>query len=404
MNVEHWRQKKVVEALDACTGLHTSLITVLIPPKTQISRVSKMLTNEIGTAQSIKSKQNRDSVIDALTTLQGKLKAITKLPENGLAMFCGETVTKDSNKQRKHCILLEPIKPINIFLYRCGSHFHIEALRDQLQSAEKFGFIIVTGEETLWAQVQGNTQVVLFEYSVSLPKKHHKGGQSAQRFMRKRQEAYGHYITKLVEMSRNKFLDSDGLPNVAGLILAGPADFKNRLNVALPAVLRAKVLAVKDIQYGGQQGLNDAVEASAENLRDLELIQQRRIMSSFFEQISTNSNKYCFGVEQVMQALSAGAVEVLLVWETLSTVRKVTIDGHVVFGECAEEIKESEPLVDWFAENYKTFGCRLELVQDATPEGSQFCKGFGGLGGILRWAMDFEAFETDEEDSVDWDD
>merc|ERR1711957_1017013 len=50
---------------------------------------------------------------------------------------------------------------------------------------------------------------------------------------------------------------------------------------------------------------------------------------------------------------------------------------------------EIELLVDWIANNYKHSGFRLEFVTDRSREGTQFTKGFGGIGGILRWEVDF---------------
>jgi peptide chain release factor subunit 1 len=35
----------------------------------------------------------------------------------------------------------------------------------------------------------------------------------------------------------------------------------------------------------------------------------------------------------------------------------------------------------------------LEFVTDRSQEGSQFCKGFGGIGGLLRWKVDFVELE-----------
>ena len=40
-------------------------------------------------------------------------------------------------------------------------------------------------------------------------------------------------------------------------------------------------------------------------------------------------------------------------------------------------------LVEWFAENYKTFGATLEFVTNKSQEGSQFVNGFGGIGDSL---------------------
>lgn len=44
-------------------------------------------------------------------------------------------------------------------------------------------------------------------------------------------------------------------------------------------------------------------------------------------------------------------------------------------------------LVEWFADNYTKFGTQLEFVTNRSQEGNQFCKGFGGVGGLLRWKV-----------------
>jgi peptide chain release factor subunit 1 len=56
----------------------TSMISLIIPPKDQISRVSKMLADEFGTASNIKSRVNRLSVLGAITSVQQKLKLYTR--------------------------------------------------------------------------------------------------------------------------------------------------------------------------------------------------------------------------------------------------------------------------------------------------------------------------------------
>jgi peptide chain release factor subunit 1 len=43
--------------------------------------------------------------------------------------------------------------------------------------------------------------------------------------------------------------------------------------------------------------------------------------------------------------------------------------------------------VEWFADNYTKFGTTLEFVTNRSQEGNQFCKGFGGVGGLLRWKV-----------------
>lgn len=45
------------------------------------------------------------------------------------------------------------------------------------------------------------------------------------------------------------------------------------------------------------------------------------------------------------------------------------------------ELVDSMPLLEWLANNYKSFGATLEIVTDKSQEGAQFVKGFGGIGG-----------------------
>lgn len=65
----------------------TSMISLIIPPKDQISRVSKMLADEFGTASNIKSRVNRLSVLGAITSVQHRLKLYTKGNLNRLLKF-----------------------------------------------------------------------------------------------------------------------------------------------------------------------------------------------------------------------------------------------------------------------------------------------------------------------------
>ena len=43
------------------------------------------------------------------------------------------------------------------------------------------------------------------------------------------------------------------------------------------------------------------------------------------------------------------------------------------------------------------------LLHALLQEGSQFCRGFGGIGGLLRYSVDLSQFEAaDEEDGPEW--
>ena len=78
----------------------TSMISLILPPKSQISAAAKMLGDEYGTASNIKSRVNRQSVLGAITSTQQRLKLFTKVPPNGLVIYCGTILTED-NKEKK---------------------------------------------------------------------------------------------------------------------------------------------------------------------------------------------------------------------------------------------------------------------------------------------------------------
>lgn len=62
------------------------------------------------------------------------------------------------------------------------------------------------------------------------------------------------------------------------------------------------------------------------------------------------------------------------------------------------EVVDRMPLLEWFADHYKDFGANLEFVTNRSQEGSQFVKGFGGIGGILRYKVDFDTLNYDSEE------
>ena len=71
------------------------MISLVMPPKSQIALTNKMLTDEYGTASNIKSRVNRQSVLSAITSAQQRLKLYNRCPANGLVVYCGEVLSDD---------------------------------------------------------------------------------------------------------------------------------------------------------------------------------------------------------------------------------------------------------------------------------------------------------------------
>ncbi|CAI7149085.1 CFC_collapsed_G0003320.mRNA.1.CDS.1 [Saccharomyces cerevisiae] len=62
------------------------------------------------------------------------------------------------------------------------------------------------------------------------------------------------------------------------------------------------------------------------------------------------------------------------------------------------DVVSEEPLIEWLAANYKNFGATLEFITDKSSEGAQFVTGFGGIGAMLRYKVNFEQLVDESED------
>lgn len=346
----------------------------------------------------------------------------TIVPPNGLVVYCG-TILTDEGKEKKVNFSFEPFKPINTSLYLCDNKFHTEALAELLESDAKFGFIVMDGNGSLFGILSGNTRTVIQKISVDLPKKHGRGGQSALRFSRLREEARHNYVRKVAELATQHYI-TDSKCNVAGLVLAGSADFKTVLGQSdlFDQRLATKIVSTVDVSYGGENGFNQAIELSSGSLQNVKFVQEKKLIQKYFDEISLETGKYCFGIEDTFKALDLGAVETLIVWENLEIMRHTLRDSegstHILMltkeqeadkshfldkatGAEMEQAEEPQSLLEWLAENYQQFGTALEFVTDRSTEGMQYVRGFGGIGGILRYKVAFEdlqVFEDDEDE------
>lgn len=422
--IERYKVKKLIQMLESARGMGTSVISIYIPPKEQISATVTKLNNEYGTASNIKSHTNKLSVQSAITAALGRLKQFNRTPNNGLLLYSGTVLTAD-NKEKKLTLDIEPFKAVSRSLYLCDNKFHTEELHRMLESDDKYGFIVMDGSGSTFATVCGDVKEKLGSFTVELPKKHGRGGQSKNRFGRIRMERRHNYVRKVAEAAVSYFITNDR-PNVRGLVLAGSADFKEVLfqSDLFDPRLKEVVIKVVDVAHPGDVGLNQAIDLSADSLSTVKLVQEKKLVQGFFDQIAQDTQQYCFGVGDTMRCLEAGAVETLICFEDLnmnryvitrnkgsdeeateihfmteSDLQKSGLAAHEA-GKTQNEI-ESENVVDWLAMNYTKFGCQLELISDKSQEGTQFVRGFGGIGGILRYKMDVMSLRDHEKKEED---
>lgn len=147
------------------------------------------------------------------------------------------------------------------------------------------------------------------------------------------------------------------------------------------------------------------------------------MISAFFEAINLDTGMIVFGVNDTMKALEMSAMEKLMIFEDVEINRYVIknpVTGNTktwyltpkqeedpkYFNEDGVdlEVVENEPLGDWLCVNYQHYGCKIELISDKTQEGFQFVKGFGGIGGFLRYQINLDEIMDNNAENIGGDD
>ena len=126
-----------------------------------------------------------------------------------------------------------------------------------------------------------------------------------------------------------------------------------------------------------------------------------------------------YGIDDTLKALELGAVETLIVFENLEINRwtlRNSDNAEVILHTTKQqeqgprdqfmdkdtgqemELVSQELFIEWIADHYRDFGTNLEFVSDRSTEGNQFVKGFGGIGGLLRYKVNFEQLADFEDD------
>ena len=247
---------------------------------------------------------------------------------------------------------------------------------------------------------------------VQLPKKHGRGGQSAVRFARLREEKRHLYIVKCCELATQHFI-SDDKPNIRGIVVAGSADLKFVMQQSdhFDNRLKGLVIATVDVSYGFDQGFNQAITLAQDSLTNVKFVQEKKVIGRFFEEIALDTGMITFGVEDTMKALELGALETMMLFENIEIMRyeiKNPVKNETktfllnaqqeqdpkyfkdpeTGADC--EVVNSEQLADWLCLHYKEYGINIEFITDKSPDGFQFVKGFGGIGGFLRYRIDID--------------
>ncbi|MCA9477828.1 MAG: peptide chain release factor aRF-1 [Nanoarchaeota archaeon] len=355
--------KKFLKELENIKGRHTELISIYIPAGYDINQKITQIQQEQGTATNIKSKSTRDSVVASLEKMAQHLKGYKQTPPNGLVVFSGNTAEREG-QQDYRVWGIEPPIPMRLNLYRCDKEFVLEPLREMIDDKIIFGLVAMDKREGNIAILKGKTIIPLKAMQSAVPGKHKTGGQSAQRFERLREGAAIEFYKRIAQHMIEEFLENQTA--IQGIIVGGPGHTKYDFvdGGYITDQLKRKIIAIKDLSYTGEFGLQELVEKSEDVLAEEEIVHEKLLMRRFFEMLATASDKVGYGYDDIVRFTEMGAVDTILVSEVLED----------------EKIEKLEELA-------QTVGTEVEVISVDTREGVQL-KDMGKVAAILRYPVE----------------
>lgn len=245
---------------------------------------------------------------------------------------------------------------------------------------EDYGLLLLDSQEARLFTILSRLLQETSQSSIDLMNKHKKGGWSQMRYNRLRKGAIKSFLAEVVE----DLLHLEGLENMRGLVIAGPAEAKIEIMEMLPFQIKEKVLGLLDASMGAAPA--ELIEMGDRLALEKERTSGRERAAELRSAV-LRGQLYASGADPVRDALLQGRVKSLLL-----------LDGFEIPGWICESCQyfqegsqpESCPrcngrtsrvnLLEELYELAQKTGAEVEFVEE-----DEFLRSLGGVGAILRY-------------------
>ncbi len=408
MQQRRLKAKNALDDLSNMRGMGTELVTLIIPPDRAIHDVRQQLSQELGQASNIKSKQTKKHVSDAIESAASSINNMRETPKNGIAIFTGHVIVGNNKTRMTTIVLDDPPEPFRSFRYRCDSTFEITQLEDMLIDKTCYGIFVIDRGEAAYGLASGKSVHCQEEMQSNIMGKHRQGGQSAQRFERLIEEHAHKFFKRAAEHASNYWLGM--IDNMEGIIIGGPGGTKDQVlkgeffHHEVAKLVRKPTF---DVGYSNESGLRELVQRAGGLMHEIELDAERQLVDQFLSEIMQSHPKATYGEMMVRSALEQGAVDTLLLSEGLRKIRQaytcrqcqhgwqITSDRLVEIPPCpscsaaSDQIREDPEntisLMDELTIMAGHSSSNVKLISMDTEEGATLMEAFAGLAALLRY-------------------
>lgn len=236
-------------------------------------------------------------------------------------------------------IVIEPIKRLKKSFYLCDKRFHLDEILEMYMNESKYGIVLISGSKTIcYNIVKSGTHIdanICTNIRVKLQKRQRKGGQSAARFGRIRQEKEKVYVNKVVDMILASYMNQSKTKCfIKGLIIAGPAFIKHSVRNH-PTIIKyfgpniLKILNISSITDNTVWAVYNKCLEELSDAEDKVIIKQIKMIKDLVREVDS---KLVYGYDQVLDKISNGMLKSVLIPSTLSKDKKELLQQKSVYG------------------------------------------------------------------------
>ncbi|MDY6768548.1 MAG: hypothetical protein SVW02_00360 [Candidatus Nanohaloarchaea archaeon] len=226
---------------------------------------------------------------------------------------------------------------------------------------------------------------------------------SQQRFERIRENLYDTFLNQVAEAAKKAFFQKLRDDELLGIIVGGPGFAKDDLidKDYLHQELEDEIIARKDTNYSGEQGLHELMEKSQDVIEESQAVKEQQLVQEFLTNLKEENGLSTYGLEEVAEAMQMGAVDKVLISEDVDMVEvtyecgetqrveyidRSELDELACDDGSAPDIVEQRDLVTAVRDKAEQMDSEVHLISPDSKEGKRL-KNMGGIAAILRYRI-----------------
>ena len=285
---------------------------------------------------------NRQSVQKAIRMIQKCLGQKRAIPENGIALFYGCLKTGEEIKKE-----LTPPLPIRHSVYICDSSFHIDSIIPLYDQPKSILYLTVGNCKCILFSHTGTQIKILTSIEIDLPTSTRRGGQSANRLARIRNEKRHLLLKKIVEslpkgtLPKGSQIKNDQDSFNCDIIITGHGSWPDDLSEMLMehysggmgtkqglGALRVNILGTAIIS--GNDPIHESIQSGQDILSKKTNEDLKNISIELKELIRQTPDSLAFGLEEVKKFDELKYLSKVYISSDIQKDNKLTVENLII--------------------------------------------------------------------------